>query len=74
MGVKDNIITPYFEDSTVFCDFINGAVFKGKHRTVTKRIDHAASLGNGWQIKSKDLDKRYSETGIFSYNVRDLYL
>ena len=29
MGVKDNIITPYFEDSTVFCDFINGAVFKG---------------------------------------------
>lgn len=30
MGVKDNIITPYFEDSTVFCDFINGAVFKGK--------------------------------------------
>ncbi|MDR3895392.1 MAG: hypothetical protein Q3Y17_22470, partial [Blautia sp.] len=30
MGVKDNIITPYFEDPNVFCDFINGAVFGGK--------------------------------------------
>ena len=30
MGVKDNIITPYFEDTNVFCDFVNGAVFGGK--------------------------------------------
>ena len=30
MGVKDDIITSFFEDPNVFCDFMNGAVFGGK--------------------------------------------
>ena len=27
MGVKDDNITPYFDNPQVFCDFMNGAVF-----------------------------------------------
>ena len=30
MGVKDDNITPYFDNPQVFCDFMNGAVFGGK--------------------------------------------
>lgn len=30
MGAKDEIVTPYFENPEVFCNFINGAVFQGR--------------------------------------------
>lgn len=72
MGVKDDIITPFFEDPNVFCDFMNGAVFGGKQ---ILRPEHLEQLPRElimqlpWEgeTRSKDLHsgKGHGEAGIF---------
>lgn len=71
MGVKDNIITPYFEDPNVFCDFINGAVFGGKQ---VLRPEYLESLPRELVMKLPwEADGRQNQKVLIRDTVKQAY-